>query len=276
VKKLIREPLLHFVLLGVLLFVVDHGLALQRGDAHRITLGAEVDAQVREIFRSAQQRDPSAAELEVLRQRWIDNEVLYREGLALGVDQGDDTIRERVIFKALNVVQANLSPPPPDEAVLRAWFERHHAQYDEPARLDFLEAVVVGSNKDDGTRDDGNEASLQAFVAALNGNTAQGSTSSSLRVFKGRPRSNIVESFGADFTQALEAMPVGVWRVLPSKDGVRVVRLEARVDGVPARFEAVQPRLRQDWLDDQMQQLRTAAVRELAKKYKIELVGARS
>jgi hypothetical protein len=271
VKKLIREPLLHFVLLGVLLFVVDHGLALQRGDAHRIAVGAEVDAQVHEIFRNAQQRDPSAAELDVLRQRWIDNEVLYREGLALGVDQGDDTIRERVIFKALNVVQANLAPSPPDEAVLRAWFERHHAQYDEPARLDFLEAVVVGAEKDDG-----NEASLQAFVAALNGKAAQGGTSSSLRVFRGRPRSNIVESFGADFTQALEAMPVGVWRVLPSKDGVRVVRLEARVDGVAARFEAVQSRLRQDWLDDQMQQLRTAAVRELAKKYRIELVGARS
>ena len=51
---------------------------------------------------------PNAAELAALRQVWLDNEVLYREGLALAVDKGDSAIRERVIFKALSVVDTGV------------------------------------------------------------------------------------------------------------------------------------------------------------------------
>ncbi len=55
---------------------------------------------------------------------WLDNEVLYREGLALQLDKGDTAIRERVIFKALSVIDASVKLPPVDESTLREWFER--------------------------------------------------------------------------------------------------------------------------------------------------------
>ena len=74
---------------------------------------------------------------------WLDNEVLYREGLALQVDKGDTAIRERVIFKALSVVDANLKLPPSTSKCCATGSRSNRAKYDEPARYDFQEAVLV-------------------------------------------------------------------------------------------------------------------------------------
>src|SRR4051812_13930560 len=94
----LREPLLHFAVLGGLLFGVDHVVASRAGDPRTIVIGAEVDRQAIDVFRAARGHAPSAEELYALRRVWLDNEVLYREGLALGLDRGDNSIRERVIF----------------------------------------------------------------------------------------------------------------------------------------------------------------------------------
>ncbi|OYU92683.1 MAG: hypothetical protein CFE45_22365, partial [Burkholderiales bacterium PBB5] len=133
----LREPLLHFVVLGAALFAIDHAIVGRSDDPRTIVVDAEVDSQARQVFKASRGRDPDAKELEALRAVWLDNEVLYREGLAMQVDRGDTAIRERVIFKALSVVDANGKPPAVNETALRNWFEAHRARYDEPARYDF-------------------------------------------------------------------------------------------------------------------------------------------
>ncbi|MBE2293452.1 MAG: peptidyl-prolyl cis-trans isomerase, partial [Phycisphaerales bacterium] len=155
----LREPLLHFLLLGGLLFAIDHFINGRVDDPRTIIVDAAVDKQARQIFEAARGREPNEEELYALRRVWLDNEVLYREGLALGVDKGDTAIRERVIFKALSIVNANLKLPPVSDQILREWFEQNRAKYDESARYDFQEAVLSG---------DRSEAALRAFAAALN------------------------------------------------------------------------------------------------------------
>src|SRR4051812_21842732 len=130
----LREPLLHFVVLGGLLFAADHFLVARADDPRTIVVTADVDSEAIETFAAARGRKPNAQELEALHRVWLDNEVLYREGLALGVDKGDTAIRERVIFKALSVVDSNVKLPAPDDDLLRKWFESHREKYDEPPR----------------------------------------------------------------------------------------------------------------------------------------------
>src|SRR5437762_3294826 len=108
----LREPLLHFVVLGGLLFGIDHFLVSRADDPHTIVVGADVDSEAIETFKAARGHEPNAEELSALRRVWLDNEVLYREGLALQVDKGDAAIRERVIFKALSVIDSNVKLPP--------------------------------------------------------------------------------------------------------------------------------------------------------------------
>ncbi len=255
----LREPLLHFAVLGALLFAADHVLNASADTVNTIVVGTEVDEEARAVFKAARGEEPSAEQLAALRQLWLDNEVLYREGLALRVDQGDSAIRERVIFKALNVVETTVQRPALDEKTLRDWFESRRDKYDEPARYDFQEAVLTGENT---------EAAVRSFVGELN-SSSSGDAKAGLRVFKGRPHANLVQSYGAEFAKVLEELPTGEWRALKTREGWRAVRLDAVTPAKPASFDALRGVVQQDWTDAAMAAERTAAVRNLAKKYKI-------
>ncbi len=259
----LREPLLHFAVLGALLFAADHVLNASADTVNTIVVGAEVDEEARAVFKAARGEEPTAEQLAALRQLWLDNEVLYREGLALGVDQGDSAIRERVIFKALNVVETTVQLPAFDEKTLRDWFESRRDKYDEPARYDFQEAVLTGENT---------EAAVRSFVAELN-RSSSGDAQAGLRVFTGRPHANLVQSYGEEFAKILEDLPPGEWHALKTREGWRAMRLDAITPARPASFEAMRGVVQQDWIDATMAAERTAAVRNLAKKYKIRFVS---
>ena len=260
----IREPLLHFVILGSVLFAADHFITRRTDDPRVILIDAAVDQQAISVFKDARGREPNADELYALRKVWLDNEVLYREGLAMQLDKGDPAIRDRVIFKELSVIDAGTKLPPFDEKLLRAWFESNRSKYDEPARFDFQEAVLSG---------DKSESAVRAFVHALN-TSATPDIEAGLRVFKARPHSNLVQSYGEEFAKALETMPAGEWRALQSREGIRIVRLDASTPPRPASFEDLRGVVLQDWTDATMAEQRSAAVRALAQKYVVKVQEA--
>jgi len=256
----LREPLLHFVMLGGLLFLGDHLLVSRADDPRTIVVGAAVDSEAVETFEAVRGHKPNKEEREALHKVWLDNEVLYREGLALQVDKGDAAIRERVIFKALSVVDSNVKLPPVDENVLRKWFEAHRDKYDEPARYDFDEAALSGETS---------EATVRAFAAALNAGTP-GDAQAGLRVFKGRPHENLVQSYGPALTEALVKAKPGEWQAMQTNAGWRVMRLNAIAAPKPAAFEALRGVVLQDWKDAIASEQRSAAVHELTKKYNVK------
>jgi hypothetical protein len=229
-------------------------------DPHTIVVGGDVDSEARETFKASRGREPNAAELEALHRVWLDNEVLYREGLALQVDKGDPAIRERVIFKALSVIDSNVQLPATDDKVLRAWFEGHRDKYDEPARYDFEEATLSG---------DSSEAAVREFVNALN-DGMPGDAKAGLRVFKGRPHASLAESYGPEFARSLAAAQPNTWQALHTRDGWRALRLDAITPAKPAAFEALRGVVLHDWIDATAAEQRTAVVRALAKKYKVK------
>ncbi|MES2564868.1 MAG: peptidyl-prolyl cis-trans isomerase, partial [Pseudomonadota bacterium] len=81
--KWLREPLVHFLVLGALLFTIDYFISGRDDDPRTINVDAAVDSQARQVFSEARGRAPNDEELYALRRVWLDNEVLYREGLAL-------------------------------------------------------------------------------------------------------------------------------------------------------------------------------------------------
>jgi hypothetical protein len=255
----LREPLLHFLLLGGLLFGIDHIVAGQADDPHTIIVGPEVDAEAVSIFRETHGRDPNEEELNALHRVWLDNEVLYREGLAMQVDKGDTAIRERVIFKALSIVDAGVKLPPLDDAQLREWFEQNRAKYDEPARYNFQEAVLSGASS---------EEAIRAFVARLNSG-APGDAEAGLRVFKDRPLANLVQSYGPDFPKQLNEVQADTWQALKVGDTWHALRVDSIAAPQPAVFEPLRGIVLQDWTDAMAAEQRTAAVRTLAKKYQV-------
>lgn len=259
-RRLLAEPLLHFLVLGAVLFALDHLLLAQRGDPRRIEVPDTAYEEARALVGDSLKREPTDRDLKVLIDRWIDNEVLYREGLRMGLDKGDSAIRDRVIFKALSVVQADLPTPEIDEPALREWFEAHRSSYDTPARYDFMEAAFSGNHT---------EAALRAFVEFLNGKGSP-TIDSSLSVFKDRSQPNIEQSYGLQFLQGLQgAVAQGSWLLLPSTTGPRVVRLLEAKAGVAADFNALRSDVLKDWRNEALAKVTTDAVRSLAGEYRV-------
>ncbi|WP_428311755.1 peptidyl-prolyl cis-trans isomerase [Hydrocarboniphaga sp.] len=256
-----REPLLHFVLLGGVLFAADHVISGRDGDPNLIVVDEKVDTEARDVFEKARGRAPNDDELYALRKVWLDNEVLYREGLKMQVDRGDPAIRDRVIFKALSNIDASVKMPPITDDMLKAWLEKHRDKYDEPTRYDFHEAVLGGERS---------ESTARAFAEALN-RGQPGDSQAGLRVFTGRPLSNIEQSYGSDFAKALTGAAPAQWQALPSKDGWHVVQLSTITPGKAADFETLRGVLSADLTDATLAEQRSAAVRALAKQYTIKL-----
>lgn len=122
IRTWLREPLLHFVLLGAGLFALDHFIASRAEDPNTIVIDK----------RSEDDRDS------------IRREVLYREGIAMQLDKGDPLIRDRVIFKMLSLIETGLSPPTFDEQALRAWFAQNRGKYAEPGSpVDFEQVAPL-------------------------------------------------------------------------------------------------------------------------------------
>lgn len=254
-----QEPLLIFAAIAVFIFLGDQMIALTKTDPKAIVITSQLRNDLKQIYANSFKKDPSARDMQILIDRWVDNEVLYREGLALGLDKGDDSIRERVIFKTLSVTQAEVNLPNPDENFLKNWFNEHQEQYNDPTQLNFEEAVVFGKP---------NPVEIKNFVLALNGK-GKSSIDSNLEIFKDRPRFTIVDGYGEEFTKSLEQLPQNEWSALESTAGTRIVRLVRVKQGQKANFEQLKAKIYTDWKNQTAAELSTKAIRELGKKYKI-------
>jgi hypothetical protein len=266
-QRAVREPLTHFVVLGALIFAADSLVLSVRGDPQEIVITKETYDEARGAFVAGMKREPTAAELKVLTDRWLDNEVLFREGLALGMDRGDQAMKDRVIFKVLTATQSGLALPKIDEAGLREWFESRRDQYDLPVRVSFEEAVLSAS--------DSTPEKLKKFVTALNNQQAP-ELEGSLRIFKDRPRPTLDQSYGTAFADALEKQTMGTWVVLESKEGYRAIRLTALTPGRAVSYDEMRDRVYTEWKEFTSSQLTKNAIREIAKKYRVRDEGKKS
>lgn len=255
----LSEPLVHFVVLGALLFALDHFLVTRADDPHTIVVSAEVNRELAEMFAGSRNRQPTPDELKSLQKVWLDNEVLYREGLANGLDRGDPMLRDRIIFKSMGLIESSVKVRVPDNEVLESWFQQHRDKYDEVPRISFEEAALSGNDS---------ETEVQAFVTALNAGLP-GDAKAGLRVFKTRPVSSIDQAYGADFAKSLQALPLNRWTALQTRDGWRAIRVTEVRPGIQADFAQHYTAILADWKDANASDQRTAAVRELWKKYNI-------
>jgi hypothetical protein len=212
----------------------------------------------------AQRRQPTHDELLSIHQVWIDNEVLYREGLKERRPGAAPPTREQAISNALAAIEAQVGLASPTDAELRAWFESHRDKYEQPARIDFEDAVPAGSTSED---------AIRSLVDKLNSD-APVEPQPSLRVFKGRPQSNLIQSYGAEAAAALATSRTGTWLALRADDGWRAMRLTALSPATVGSFDIQRDAALRDWTAVTLSERRNAAVRALWKKYKIEFEPA--
>ena len=234
---ILHEPLLQFLFLGTLIFAFDYYLIGSADDPRRIIVDDKQLNELITIFEQGQGRKPSPNETENLLVKWTQNEILYREALQLGLDQGDEMIRNRVILKMRNVLFNNVSLELPPEPELRSWFAEHRKLYDRPAYFDFEQLTLAGID---------NEADAAAVSATLHGDEIPEKYQSSLRKFRHRPANNISSLYG-ERANALLTQPRNTWVTVQDAKGWHLARITAEKPARAATFDNVRTKVAKDW-----------------------------
>jgi hypothetical protein len=266
--KLLREPLLHFLLIGLVLFLVYGRVAPDDADGRRIVVGqAQVDALARQ-FAAAWNRPPTAEELRGIVDSYVRDEILYREGEALGLGRDDAVIKRRVRQKYEVLSEELLAQDPPTDADLAAYVQEHADEFRRPPVVSFEQVLVAsaGSAIDPAT-------AVTAVRRALEGGADPATVGvPTLLPARGadRPLDLVARDFGAEFANQLEALPVGKWSgPVTSGFGVHLVRIEARTPGAQPSLDEVRPLVVREWENARRKRAREANLAKLRESYEI-------
>lgn len=243
--RLLREPLVHFFAAGLVLFAAfEHHEAAT--DLYRIEVTPERVGQLVAGYRAEFGGEPSARRVNELIDRYVDDEVLYRAGLARKLDRDDEIVRRRIVQKMQFLQQDLAAPAEPAEAELAADYRAHRADYATPATVAFSHVYFA-----DGAG--GAEASrrrARAVLAGLADATVRaperGDSFPDLYDYSGFSPDAARRLFGdSELSRRLFALPPGRWAgPFRSSYGWHLVRVQALAPSTIPPFEAVRARVR--------------------------------
>lgn len=260
--RILREPLLHFMVLGLLVY----GAARQfdgEGDRYRIDAGPEQRARIATTYQQQYGAPPTDAQLQYLLDQFVRSEILYREGLALGLDRDDEIVRRRVVQKIefLNEDTAEITA---DEAQLEQFFAAHQSRYLEPASVSFTQAYFCADPR--GEADAHRRAANALAHNAVRGDRFEGGDR-----FTGLTSAQAQRVFGdSQLTAALFTAPSGNWTgPFRSAFGWHLIRIDRREPAQAPALSAVLDRVRADYVAAERERRNESEFRRLASKYRI-------
>ncbi|MBI4516008.1 MAG: peptidyl-prolyl cis-trans isomerase [Deltaproteobacteria bacterium] len=274
VRRWASEPLLHFFVLGVVVLGGYRWIAPTQL-SNRIELSPAVINGLRQDHVRRAGALPTAEEEAAMVERFVDQEVLYREALALGLDRGDIIVRRRLVQK-MEFLTEDLEPvAEPTEAELQAYMDTHAERYHVPARVS-LEQVFASSERSG----DRTAATAQQLRAQLLGGAepaALGDPFVRGRAFTLLTERDLAAIFGTVFARQVMDLAVGTWsEPLASSYGLHLVRVSQHQPGFLPALGASREQVRRDWLEARRAAVNRAALDRLRRRYDIHIAGAGS
>jgi hypothetical protein len=273
VKRILREPLLHFLLLGALLFALDAWLYPRdvRVQSHRIVLTQDDLRQLAVQWLAQGRALPTPKELQSLVDQRVSEEILFREALNLGLDKDDEIIKRRLAQKMDFLADDVAALQTPGEAQLRAWYLENSSRFEQPPRVSFHHLYF---SSDRGAS--AHEAAAAALVRIANkpATTSTAAAAADPFMFRDyyaeRTPEQVAKEFGPEFTRAVFELKPGAWQG-PVQSGygwhlVFVAGLE------PARtppFEEIENDVKAQWLDQRQQDIKRKAYEGMRSRYTV-------
>lgn len=266
--KLLREPLLHFAVMGALLFALYGWVNGGASTAPReiVVTQGQLD-NLRTRFERTWQRPPTADELQGLVDQWVREEILYREGRARGLERDDPVVR-RLVAQKMEFIADGVTPDAPSDAELQTWLAANPDKYAiEPRytlRQVYLDPARHGARL---------EADIDAARATLaGGRRVDGDSTMLPAALEAAPAFEVARIFGKEFAEGLKALPTGEWAgPVRSGFGMHLVKIEQRVDGRAATLAEVRQAVERDLLRERSMQAKEDFYKKLRANYTVRI-----
>ena len=273
-RRWLREPALQFLLIGTGLFLAYgwlHGRASFSRDTIVITEGRI--EQLAAGFAGLHRRPPTREELDGMVQDAVREEILYREAMALHLDE-DDVIVRRHMAQKLQFVSEDTHPvPEPTQAQLRDFLAQHPQQFQAERGYSFTQVFL-----DPQRHGSQLQADAQHLLAALrrapeDAALVKGGDPFLLDShFERLPAGETARLFGADFEKALQTTATGQWQgPVTSSLGTHLVLLRWRDEPGPPRLADIQAEVRRAWVNEQRELANARFYAELRRRYDVKV-----
>lgn len=274
-KRLLHEPLVHFLLIGGVLFAF-HSLtpagSATPAASREIRLSYDELAQLVLVFKAQWRREPSAEEFNRLVEDKVQGEILYREALAMGLDKDDTIVKRRMAQKMQFLAEDVAAAREPTLAQLRTWYEKNSASFAQPPRVSFRHLYFSPDRRGARARDDAVNA-----LAKLAGQPEDAKIAASLAdsfMFQDHYRDRAPEflgkEFGPQFARAVATLPPASWQgPVESGFGWHLVYVDTVIPGRVPAFEEIEPDVKTAWLGEQKALAWQKAYRDMRAKYTV-------
>jgi hypothetical protein len=275
--RVIREPLVHFLLIGVAVFalyayVTGDDPSIPQRDRIVVTEGRV--QQLAQIFTRTWQRAPTMQELHGLINAYVNEEVYYREALKLGLDRDDTLIRRRMQQKLEFLTEPPDGALTPTDAELEAFLAANRSDFFVEPQFAFQQ-IFIKPDTDDGPD----------RIARILGDARSAPLDADFRVFGDRtllpntmplaPLTIIDRSFGEGFGKQLVLLPSDKWSgPVRSPFGIHLVRIIERRDGYDPALSDVRKAVELEWQAAKRETFRQAEYQRLRDKYDVILPDA--
>lgn len=275
-KRLLREPLVHFLLASAGIYALYVGVAGNdnSGDDRTITVSAaEIDA-LTEQWARIWQRPPTEEEREAIIRGSVRKQALYREALAMGLEQGDTVVERRLAQRLEMLAKSLMAPEEPSEEQLRAWFKENEDEFRQPDRYSMLQVYFDPDRRDATTLEDARAAlvELQSMEGIPSDISNYGDRLMSQNYYADRTELDLRKSFGSGFVQQVIELEPGRWHgpILSGYGAHIVYVIEVKREPAP-EYEAFEEQVKAGWTADTIEELGEQFIDNLVAKYEITI-----
>ena len=273
--KLSREPLVHFILLGALLFA-GHMLwqrHVSKAD-YTITVTAEEMERQALIFAGENRRQPTDEDLKALLFAHVEEQALMREAERIGLGEDDTIIRRRLAQKMRFIIEDVEAPELPAEADLKSWFEANMDKFVSAETRSFSHVYLSPEEHGDNLN-----AAAQNILSKLENKNedwnALGDPFMLKRSFKSLSALELTRLFGPTFSKGIFEVEGNAWQgPIESAFGLHLIRIDNIADKIIPSFEDVRNDVETAWQEEVRRSANQAALKELIQKYKVDVQDA--
>jgi len=279
-KKLSTEPLLHFLLIGVALFLVYDWVADdERNDfasgesGKQIVISAGRIEQLANVFAKTWQRPPNRDELQALIDDFVLEEVYYRQAVAMGIDRDDTIIRRRLRQKMEFLTDDTAALIEPTEEQLAAYLAEHEDRFRESGTYTFLQ--VYFNPEQHGNDPEAYIAEQLTKLQSEDAKTASGrievgDVSLLPTAFQEAPPRAIDGTFGSGFSEQLDNLEIGQWQgPVTSGLGFHLIRIDSVTKGRLPELSEIRPIVQREWSNERRLAVREETNKSLLQNYDV-------
>ncbi len=278
--RLLREPLVHFLAIGLALFAVyraRHAAPEPQEAKRRIVLTQGDLDQITAQWRAQGRPAPSAEQMRTLVEERIREEVLCREALELGLDRDDAIVKHRMVEKMQFLAEDVGSLREPSREKLEAFLRDHADRFALPPLASFRHLYFSFDNHGEKT-----EAAAREALRRVAGKPADTEDAAALAdpfmfqdAYADRSPDRVAAEFGGKFAKALFGLEPGAWRgPVESGYGWHVVFVSSLAPGRAPALEEVEQDVKNQWTADQRAEANRKAYETMRARYEIVLPPA--